>query len=192
MEVIKNKEKYFSNVYNVSNTREVTKLMQRSDLMMGWPSKRVTKDKQSTTWWWAGRCANMKRHSKKVKKKTNDKQPDDGLACESLANTRPRIRGTAAVVPSCIIIKFILNNWFSLDIVKYDIGGRIKVQPVAVELSETSAVLDRSPVWLSRTPICKRCHLWCGFRFSEGLRKDKDRDRDEDKDKEQLLTSPVS
>ena len=84
MEVIKNKEKYFFNVYNVSNTREVTKLMQRSDLMMDWPSKKVTK--------------------------TNHKQPDDGLACESLANTWPRIRGAAAVVPSCIISKLILNN----------------------------------------------------------------------------------
>ena len=34
---IKNKDKHFVNVYNVSNTRDVTKLMQRSDLMIGWP-----------------------------------------------------------------------------------------------------------------------------------------------------------
>ena len=86
-------------------------------------------------------------------------RPDDGLTGESLANTWPRIRGAAAVVPPCMISKLILNNCFSLIIVKYDIGERIKVKPVAVELSETGAVLDRSSVWLSRTPVRERCHL---------------------------------
>ena len=106
-------------------------------------TKKVKRDKQTTTWWWAGPWVSCKYSAKNT----------------WCSRSRPILYNYQTISKN--LIRWML--WIMIFV------KELLVQPVSIELSEAGAVLNRSPVWLSRTPVRERCHLWCGSLFSKGL-----------------------